>query len=107
MRPIQTVAERRWKADIVEEDGLAAEEFCCRTWRSPARLDSMGESQMSARERLLRRRLLLLRWAAETRDEAQRLAGDLDPDHPVTEKLHRVAETCSELEGLLERSSGL
>ena len=31
------------------------------------------------RERLLRRRLLLLRWAAETRDEAQRLASDLDP----------------------------
>ena len=55
------------------------------------------------RERLLRRRLLLLRWAAETRDEAQRLASDLDPTHDVTQKLDSIARTCTELEDLLER----
>jgi len=55
------------------------------------------------RERLLRRRLLLLRWAAETRDEAQRLASDLDPTHDVTQKLDGIARTCTELEHLLER----
>ena len=55
------------------------------------------------RERLLRRRLLLLRWAAETREEAQRLASDLDPAHDVTQKLHSIARSCTELEELLER----
>ena len=48
-----------------------------------------------SRERLLRRRLLLLRWAAETRDEAQRLASDLDPTHDVTQKLDGIARICT------------
>jgi hypothetical protein len=55
-----------------------------------------------ARERLLRRRLLLLRWAAETREEALRLASDLDPAHQVTQRLNEIARSCKELEELLE-----
>ena len=55
-----------------------------------------------ARERLLRRRLLLLRWAAETREEAQQLAQDLDPAHEVTQRLNEIALSCKELEELLE-----
>jgi hypothetical protein len=55
------------------------------------------------RERLLRRRLLLLRWAAETREEALRLADDLDPTHQVTQRLDEIARSCTRLEELLEQ----
>ncbi len=51
---------------------------------------------------MLRRRLLLLRWAAETREEARRLASDLDPGHQVTQLLDEIARSCTELEELLE-----
>ena len=64
-----------------------------------------GIAESKSRDRLLRRRLLLLRWVAETREEAHRLAEDLDPAHPVTRRLHSVAHTCSELEELLEQPS--
>ena len=60
-----------------------------------------------ARDRLLRRRLLMLRWAAETGEEAQRLASDLDPDHPVTQQLQRVADLCVELQEVLGRPAEL
>ena len=60
-----------------------------------------------ARERLLRRRLLLLRWAAETGEEAQRLARDLDPVHPVTRQLRHLAEICTELQEVLTRPADL
>jgi hypothetical protein len=60
-----------------------------------------------SRDRLLRRRLLLLRWAAETREEAQRLLRDLDPGHPVTQNLHDIVAACSELEELLKRPADI
>lgn len=60
-----------------------------------------------ARERLLRRRLLLLRWAAETGEEAQRLARDLDPAHPVTRQLQHIADVCAELQEVLGRPTEL
>jgi len=57
--------------------------------------------------RLLRRRLVILRWAADTREEAQRLARDLDPAHPVSQRLHRVVRICAELQELLNRPAEL
>ncbi|MGZ4617215.1 MAG: hypothetical protein ACXV5Q_04035 [Frankiaceae bacterium] len=60
-----------------------------------------------ARDRLLRRRLLMLRWAAETGDEAQRLARDLDPAHAVTRQLQHVADICAELQEVLGRPAEL
>jgi len=56
-----------------------------------------------SRDRLLRRRLLLLRWAVDTRDEAQRLARDLDPAHPVTQNLRDIVAACSRLEEMLQQ----
>jgi hypothetical protein len=60
-----------------------------------------------ARDRLLRRRLLMLRWAAETGDEAQRLTRDLDPVHPVTKQLQHIADLCTELRETLGRPAEL
>lgn len=59
------------------------------------------------RDRLLRRRLLIMRWAADTREEVQRLARELVPAHPVTQRLHQIARTCAELEELLNRPAQL
>ena len=51
-------------------------------------------------ERLLRRRLLILRWAAETREEALRLASGLDANHAITQTLLDVANSCQRLTDL-------
>jgi hypothetical protein len=57
-------------------------------------------------ERLLRRRLLLLRFATETQDESARMTKDFDPDTPVGRALEEIEANCRQLIQMLESSAG-
>ena len=58
-----------------------------------------------AQERLLRRQLLLLRFATETQDETARMTEDFDPAGPVGRALDEIGKSCQQLIETLESSA--